>query len=93
MDFARYAWLKENEEKATMLRTVWQCLCCPTGGTLSEGRAAPLHHSLLSGRAACWSPTGQLWETARSNVGSDDAGPRHTNSTMDEVGDGSKTQN
>ena len=25
------------EEKATIVRTVWQCLCCPTGGTLSEG--------------------------------------------------------
>ena len=52
-----------------MLRTVWQCLCCPTGDTLSEGRGAALHHSLLSGRAACWSLTGQLWETARQMSG------------------------
>ena len=58
-----------KKKKVTMLRTVWQCLCCPTGDTLSEGRAGPLHHSLLSGCAACWSLTGQLWETARQMSG------------------------
>ena len=51
---------EENEEKATMPHTVWQCFCCPTVDILSEGRAAALHHSLLSGRAAGLSPAGQL---------------------------------
>ena len=82
-----------NEEKATMVHTVWQCLCCPTGALLSEGRAAPLHSSLLSGRGARWSTNWTPVGNSESSVGSDDVGPRHQFSLMDEVGDCSKTHN